>query len=260
MRLTTTGMTELRMPVMIEVHGGGRCSRAARTARSALVIARDRGVVVHGVDLHDDLASRRRDGCGSRVRRRRQCRRSTCTARWREAASRAGSRISFESGSSCRTAVESDGGRPAPSSDVDAPDACVGRRASTRPLCASGAPSCGDARLTTVPSGGYDGIGRLVDQLQEDVDDDTALRVRDEVDLPSGLAGLLRTELRGEELGRLVEALVGVVLVVRAAVGRVGEPVHVVAVVAERVGVEVHGMPVVAVPRCCRCPPTAISA
>src|SRR5207244_1189649 len=81
-------------------------------------------------------------------------------------------------------------------------------------------------------------VARVVDELEERVDDDATLRVCDEVDLAPRVSTCERAELVAQ-VARLADEIgPGVGRAVRAAAGAVGEPADLVGVIAERVRVE----------------------
>ena len=88
------------------------------------------------------------------------------------------------------------------------------------------------------PDGRVLGIGGVVVVLEEDVDDDSALRVGDQVDLAARVLALGPLELLGEAEAGSLQVAVRLVGAVRTTVGRVREVRDLVVAVAEGAGVE----------------------
>src|SRR5207237_8391692 len=82
------------------------------------------------------------------------------------------------------------------------------------------------------------GIAGVVVVLQEDVDDDSTLRVRDEVDLAARVPALGLLQLFGEAEAGSLQIAVRLLRAVRTAVGRVREGPDLVVAVAKGAGSE----------------------
>ncbi len=247
-RLMSTGLTAVRSAVRSPTHGGGRPSSAARTAFERVGRAHDRAVLVEVVDRRDRLggAGKRDVGGGHDEVLGGADGRVVEVLRDAVLLHLADHRRVLGQVLHRRTArrrdrqnilhVVEDGLALA-----RAPHLLADRR-DRRTLV-------GRRERDHVAERWERAVAGVVVAGEEHVDHEAALRVRDEVDLATGVLPLHRAQLLGEERGRFADRSVRVVLRVATAVARVGEVANLAlgCVVAERVDVEIDGGP--AVPR-----------